>query len=525
MKTISFALSALLFLTTLQPIYAQTTYCGPNSYLDANLVCKLVKIDNEWNSIEGEIKYSTSDSKGNTYLYFHNKSNKTFQLYTFDLQDKKTLLFNEPEVLNKELIDLAVSDSGDIYLLFSLNNSLIIEKISGQTKTKFYEGSGSNPSKLTISSTALFLSTPNQTGFSIYKLNLNNFTNAEEIYTTTHTITDIHVDIETNLLYIIQSQLIGNEHRSDIFVLDNTVAKRIFTFPTNGKAQNIQVDSENNFYTSFDGTVKSVFKVAINYLQYRTEVNSIEYEGFEKAFILPNQLPLMIKSSPTSGSNSSFTVTVAQIKPNNDIQLIADSVVVKSSNGTSPTQQATTNGNGNIFIPSQNGENTIVANLNLSNIPGSEVSKYTVHRFFHKARQVHFYSANPEEVNYVRLNNPNWTYEGPAFDAYEFDTTKEICEGISKPVYRFWSNSMQVHFYTIDEAEKNYVIQTNPNWKYESIAFCALSADTISNGKLVYRFWSNERKSHFYTTSIQERDMVQKDIPDYIFEGGVFVVK
>ena len=42
------------------------------------------------------------------------------------------------------------------------------------------------------------------------------------------------------------------------------------------------------------------------------------------------------------------------------------------------------------------------------------------------------------------------------------------------PVFRFWSKGYRHHFYTIDEAEMRTVRDTNPNWKYEGIAFYAL---------------------------------------------------
>ncbi len=44
----------------------------------------------------------------------------------------------------------------------------------------------------------------------------------------------------------------------------------------------------------------------------------------------------------------------------------------------------------------------------------------------------------------------------------------------TSPVYRFWSDSKQSHFYTISEVEKNYVVATWPNiWKYEGARFYA----------------------------------------------------
>jgi len=42
------------------------------------------------------------------------------------------------------------------------------------------------------------------------------------------------------------------------------------------------------------------------------------------------------------------------------------------------------------------------------------------------------------------------------------------------PVYRFWSPTLEGHFYTADEAEKQKLIDDYPHvWTYECIAFYA----------------------------------------------------
>ncbi len=67
-----------------------------------------------------------------------------------------------------------------------------------------------------------------------------------------------------------------------------------------------------------------------------------------------------------------------------------------------------------------------------------------------------------------------------------------------KPVYRFWSDSYQAHFYTITESEKDGVISNDPNWRYEGIAYYAYPSQEDDSSP-IYRFWSDNYQAHFYT--------------------------
>lgn len=49
----------------------------------------------------------------------------------------------------------------------------------------------------------------------------------------------------------------------------------------------------------------------------------------------------------------------------------------------------------------------------------------------------------------------------------------QSCPPGTSPVYRFYRPSVGAHFYTIDEAERNYVIANLPSFIYEGARFCA----------------------------------------------------
>ncbi|MDM8555544.1 hypothetical protein QUF75_12500 [Desulfococcaceae bacterium HSG7] len=61
-----------------------------------------------------------------------------------------------------------------------------------------------------------------------------------------------------------------------------------------------------------------------------------------------------------------------------------------------------------------------------------------------------------------------WRYEGVAFYV-----PADYQEGML-PVYRFYSESLAVHLFTVDENEKNTLIETAGDvWRYEGIAYHA----------------------------------------------------
>jgi hypothetical protein len=82
-------------------------------------------------------------------------------------------------------------------------------------------------------------------------------------------------------------------------------------------------------------------------------------------------------------------------------------------------------------------------------------------------------------------------------------------EQSASPIFRFWSDTQQAHFYTINEAEKDYVIATYPDnvWRYEGIAFYTFAVgNQPADASAVHRFWSDTQQAHFYTT----KDFISK---------------
>jgi hypothetical protein len=132
-----------------------------------------------------------------------------------------------------------------------------------------------------------------------------------------------------------------------------------------------------------------------------------------------------------------------------------------------------------------------------------------VHRFWSNRLQTHFYTISESEKSYVQATYAStWTYEGTVFRAVEL-TGLNCPVGLFK-VYRFWSDSLQRHFYTNSAAERDYVQNTYAKtWNnYEGAVYCAANG-AIAGSVPVYRFWSDSKSAHFYTVSPTERSFVK----------------
>jgi hypothetical protein len=94
-------------------------------------------------------------------------------------------------------------------------------------------------------------------------------------------------------------------------------------------------------------------------------------------------------------------------------------------------------------------------------------------------------------------------------------------------VYRFWSPTNKSHFYTTSVAERDLIIRTYPSsmWTYEGGVYNAFSTQQPGTVPL-YRFWSANFKGHFYTTSEAEKDQVIANYDDatWLFEGVAYYV-
>ncbi len=126
-----------------------------------------------------------------------------------------------------------------------------------------------------------------------------------------------------------------------------------------------------------------------------------------------------------------------------------------------------------------------------------------VYRFWSATEGRHFYTISSTERDQYLARPNDWQLECVAFYAFYVPAAKNLL-----PVYRFVAPSVDSHFYTISEDERQRVQRNWPDyWTYEGVAFYAYPAGRQPFGTLpVYRFWSDYLGSHFYTIDENEKN-------------------
>jgi len=164
---------------------------------------------------------------------------------------------------------------------------------------------------------------------------------------------------------------------------------------------------------------------------------------------------------------------------------------------------------------------TVQSNRSLvANFIAASVQLSPVYRFWSALHSGHFFTISEWEKNHIQATWPDiWSYEGVAWYALTTPATN------ASPVYRFWSPVYSRHFFTISEAEKNYIRTNWPDiWTYESVAWYAFPTEAPGSSP-VYRFWSPLYNGHFFTVSEAEKNHIQATWPDiWSYEGIAYYV-
>ncbi len=135
-----------------------------------------------------------------------------------------------------------------------------------------------------------------------------------------------------------------------------------------------------------------------------------------------------------------------------------------------------------------------------------EVLYASVYRFYAYSTRRHFYTISERERDkIIEQYSDFWTYEGPVFNAFTSASQTDLL-----PVYRFWSPVTGAHFYTIQEREKDKVIDNYSDvWTFEGVAFYAYAEEARpAECAPVHRFWKPRDNTHFYTISEAEKNKV-----------------
>ncbi len=105
---------------------------------------------------------------------------------------------------------------------------------------------------------------------------------------------------------------------------------------------------------------------------------------------------------------------------------------------------------------------------------GVDPNAMPVYHFTAKSPSRHFCTINEDEkYKLIDEKSDVWQYQGIAFFAYPVGKQPPG----ARPVHRFWSESLDRHFYTMNASEKDMLVNKFPHiWKYEGIAWYAPAA-------------------------------------------------
>lgn len=181
------------------------------------------------------------------------------------------------------------------------------------------------------------------------------------------------------------------------------------------------------------------------------------------------------------------------------------------------------NPSGSVVVEVVGGDSGGIANVTIT-LSRSDVSQaQPVYRFWSDRFQGHFYTISAAERDKVSATWPDvWSYEGPRYSAFSSQVPGTV------PLFRFWSERFRSHFYTTDPVERDRVNRLWPDvWADEGVAYYVYPMETDEpNTVRMARFWSPLKSHHFYTADPIERDRVIRTWPSPIwdYEGDMFRV-
>jgi predicted small lipoprotein YifL len=91
---------------------------------------------------------------------------------------------------------------------------------------------------------------------------------------------------------------------------------------------------------------------------------------------------------------------------------------------------------------------------------------------------------------------------------------------VNVPVYRFAKISNGAYFYTSNVVEFDDINKNYPDFRFEGVSFQAVTGGGIP----VYRFAKLDNGAYFYTTSVEEKNTIAASYPNFRYEGEAFNV-
>ncbi|MDM8540573.1 hypothetical protein QUF90_05750 [Desulfococcaceae bacterium HSG9] len=149
---------------------------------------------------------------------------------------------------------------------------------------------------------------------------------------------------------------------------------------------------------------------------------------------------------------------------------------------------------------------------------------YPVYRFYRPDVLKHFFTIDENEKEYLIANAASvWNNEYIAYYAYipaQFANASRQQKTTLQAVHRFYSETLQAHLFTVDENEKEHLIAEAADvWRYEGVAFYVPASEQEGTVP-VYRFYSETLLHHLFTIDENEKNyIIQQQSDIWNFEG------
>ena len=139
-------------------------------------------------------------------------------------------------------------------------------------------------------------------------------------------------------------------------------------------------------------------------------------------------------------------------------------------------------------------------------------SDLTVYRFINNETGIHFYTIDEAEINSFNSQD-EYTSEGAAYISVDSLTGQPEPD----PIYRFSHKDTGIPLYTIDNSEKDRILNNEVGWDFEGEVFYAYESQ-VEGTIPIYRFLNVTTGAHLFTPFVTEKNSVENN-PNFQSEG------
>lgn len=219
-------------------------------------------------------------------------------------------------------------------------------------------------------------------------------------------------------------------------------------------------------------------------------------------------LTINLTAAPLTGANAGGYVSwVSGIQGG---FTIANGVVIENAIGGSGADTITGNAANNT-IDGGGGSDTVI-------FTGAR-SDYAVFTGSQGQTVVADTSASRDGKDFL-TNVENLTFNGTTITTGQAVVEPADTDGSAYQVYRFFNTGTGSHFFTTSLTERNTVIETLDGLSYEGNAFD--SNVTEANGTAVFRFFNTSNSVHFYTANAAEAADIRQNQSNFQDEGVAY---